>query len=238
MARACVLRVLAFLSGSRIDAFPRIFTHCIPKEDQLRILDLMLLGVICASACCAQQTPPDAPSATTSSAKPARSSYSPPTQSARFKTYITHTYGVFSILEAGARGGIDQARDRPSQWPQGGQGYADRFGSGMGEIAVRGTTEYLLGDIFREDLRFMPCRSACSDSKIKAALQDTFTARKGEDGHRAFSVARLVGPLSGAAVATNTWYPSGYGGTEIARKAGYSYGFAFARNLIRELTAH
>ena len=80
------------------------------------------------------------------------------------------------------------------------------FGSAMGEIAVRGTTEYLVGDAFKEDLRFRPCRGCSVESKFRAALEDTLQARKGDDGHTAFSVARLVGPVSGSLVA-QTWMP-------------------------------
>lgn len=196
------------------------------------------LGVCLFSplACLAQQTLPDAPNASTTSSMPATEVYVPPTQGERFKTYLRHTYSISSVLEAGVRGGIDQARNNPSEWPRGAQGYADRFGSAMGQIAVRDTTEYIVSDIFREDLRFMPCASPCPQSKFERALADTFTARKGDDGHRAFSVARLTGPIAGSVVAKNTWYPAGYGAAEATRQAGMSYAFGFIRNYIRELT--
>jgi len=192
----------------------------------------MLLGL----PAWAQQTAnlPDAPSAPSNT--PAVRIYTPPTQKERFRTYLRHTYGIYSIVEAGIRGGIEQARDNPSQWPEGAEGYADRFGSTIGQIAARGTTEYVLADAFREDLRFIPCASPCSESKMRRALEDTFTARKGQDGHRAFSIARLVGPIAGGAIATNTWYPSGTGGGETAKQIGMSYGFGFLRNYVRELT--
>jgi hypothetical protein len=203
-----------------------------------RIVIIILGGCLLSPlVCLAQQTLPDAPSASiAASLKPATQIYSPPTQGERFKTYVKHTYSVSSVLEGAIRGGIDQARDNPAQWSEGAQGYADRFGSVMGQIAVRGTAEYVVGDIFREDLRFIPCVSPCSDSKFERALADTFTARKGDDGHRAFSVARLAGPIAGSAVAKNTWYPAGYGASEIFREAGFSYAFGFIRNYIRELT--
>ncbi len=186
----------------------------------------------------AQQAPPslpDAPKPSQSAYRPTSPSYSPPTQNQRFKAYLRSTYGIPSIVEAGVHAGIDQARDNPSEWPEGGQGYADRFGSAMGEIAIRGTTEYVVADIFREDLRHQRCESPCSESAFKRALEDTFTARKGEDGHRAFSVARLVGPISGSAVAVNTWYPATSGKSVTAKEVVTQYGFVFSRNLIREL---
>lgn len=199
----------------------------------------VLAQVICVSplVCHAQQTLPDAPSPTRSAV--ASPSYSPPTQGERFKACIKRTYGIEALVEGTTRGAVEQARDEPSQWPKDGQGYADRFGSAMGQIAIRGTTEYVVADLFKEDLRFIPCGKSCSQSsKFEAALEDTFLARKGEDGHRAFSVAQLVGPFSSSAVAVETWYPAGYGSSEIVKQGGFNYFFMFARNYVRELTAH
>jgi hypothetical protein len=194
---------------------------------------LSIACVTFSAVCVAQQALPDAPSAV--STDRATQIYTPPTQGERFKTYARHTFGIYSIVEAGIRGGIDQARDTPSQWPEGGQGYADRFGSAIGQIAVRGTTEYLVSDLFREDLRFVPCADPCSESKLKRAFEDTFTARKGENGQREFSIARLVGPVAGGTIATTLWYPSGYGKAEIARQTAFSYAFGFLRNYFPEL---
>jgi hypothetical protein len=195
--------------------------------------------------CGAQQAAPDLPDAPKPSHsvyKPTTPSYSPPTQAQRFKNYVRQTYGLNSLIEAGARGGISEATDSPSQWPQGGQGYADRFGSAAGEIAIRGTTEYVIADLFKEDLRIRRCGSPCDDSIFKRAFEDTFTARKGEDGHHVFSVARLLGPISGSAVAINTWYPADSGRStsvrEVGKETARNYGFVFSRNLIRELWHH
>ena len=176
---------------------------------------------------------PDAP--TPQTATPPATIYTPPTQGERLRLYVKSTYGLASIVEAGVRGGLDQALDRPSEWPEGGQGYADRFGSAMGEIAVRNTTEYVVADLFREDLRRAPCGSPCTHSAFLRALQDTFTARKGQDGHRSISVARLAGPITASAVAKEAWYPSGYSNSEIPTEAGANYLSQFVRNLIWEL---
>lgn len=206
----------------------------------MKICSTILLGVffIWPSGGHAQQGIPDAPTPQTQAHRTASPVYAPPTQGERLKGYLKATYGIQPVIEAAIRGGLEQKRDRPSQWPEGAQGYADRFGSAMGQIAIRGTTEYVVSDIFYEDLRFIPCASACTGSVFTRALEDTFTARKGDDGHRSFSVARIVGPISGAAVATNTWYPSGYGGSEIAKQAGLSYGLVYLRSLIKEAWSH
>jgi len=206
----------------------------------MKICSTILLGVLVAwpFACYAQEDMPDAPTPQSSAHRTASPVYTPPTQGERLKGYLKATYGIQPVIEAAIRGGLEQKRDRPSEWPQGAQGYADRFGSAMGQIAIRGTTEYVASEVFREDLRFIPCRSPCTQSVFTRALEDTFTARRGEDGHRSFSVARMIGPISGAAVATNTWYPAGYGGSEIAKQAGLSYGLIYLRSLIKEARAH
>ena len=196
----------------------------------------LLCGVFSLSTlvCSAQQSStqlPDAPAAgVTKSASPV---YSPPTQRERFRSYIAQTYGLRSVFEAGLHAGIGQARDNPSQWPEGAEGFGDRLGSAYGEIVVRGTTEYALADLFREDVRRVRCSHPCSESRFKLAFDNTFLARKGEDGHEAFSVARFVSPFSGSAVAVNTWYPSGStGGKNIAAEALVQFGYRYIRNLI------
>lgn len=184
--------------------------------------------------CYAQQSStqlPDAPAlAVTTSASPV---YSPPTQRERFRSYIGQTYGLRSVFEAGLHAGIGQARHSPSEWPEGADGFGDRLGSAYGEIVVRGTTEYALADLFHEDLRRIRCHNPCSESRFKISLDNTFLARKGEDGHEAFSVARFVSPFSGSAVAVNTWYPAGStGGKNIAAEAVVQFGYRYIRNLI------
>ncbi|UWZ82830.1 hypothetical protein [Occallatibacter riparius] len=201
----------------------------------MRDFAALFLGIFSLSygVCWAQQAPthlPDAPDLSIS--KSANSDYARPTQEERFKSYLRQTYGVKSILEAGAHAGIAQARDHPSEWPQGAEGYADRFGSAMGEHAVRGTTEYLLADLLREDIRHVHCSHPCSVSRFKIAFENTFLARRGDDGHEAFSVARFIGPFSGGIVAVNTWYPAGSTGANIFREAGVSFGLRYIRNLI------
>ncbi len=162
--------------------------------------------------------------------------YSPPTQSERFKAYARQTYGPASIFEAAAHSGINQARDQPSEWPQGAEGYGDRLGSAAGEIITRETTEYMVADLLREDIRRIPCRPS-TESKFKLAFEDSFLARRGDDGHRSLSAARLIGPFSGNIVASNTWYPACTTRAEKARGIGLTFGLVYVRSLMREIIA-
>jgi hypothetical protein len=49
------------------------------------------------------------------------------------------------------------------------------------------------------------------------ALISTLTARRGEDGHRVFSIAALVGPYAGTMTAIYGWYPNRYGAKDAFR---------------------
>lgn len=187
-----------------------------------------------ASSSLCQRSSSDVPNAPAPQTAPA--GYIPPTQQERLHAYIRHTYSVYSVVEAGVRAGIDQVTGNPSGWPEGAEGYGERYGSAFGEIVVRGTTEYFIADAFREDIRFFPCSHPCADSALIRAAQDTFTARKGDDGHRAFSIARILGPVAGGMVATEAWLPGSYTGKDVAREIGWNYGFSFIRNYLRELS--
>jgi len=201
---------------------------------------MFLVGLLGCTAlvCSAQQTTsiPDPPTPVIKQTTAV--TYSPPTQSERFKCYISQTFGVMSVFEAAAHAGIAQARDNPSEWQQGAAGYGDRFGSAFGEIVVRGTTEFALANLFREDLRRSGCDRPCSKSKFELAFEDTFLARRGSDGHESFSIARIIGPFSGSIVAVNTWYPAGSGKSSVAREVGLQLGLRYAGNLVRESLRH
>lgn len=216
------------LIGSVIE--PRL----IGKVMRTGVVFFLGVAVCCGRICHSQPTQSQIPDAPPPSVNlPERPAYAPPTQGERFKTYVSHTYGWTSIVEAAAHGGIAQTRDNPSQWPQGAEGYGYRVGSATGEIVVRATTEYAIADLFREDLRPLRCVHPCSGSRFKVALDNSFLARRGDDGHEAISVARIIGPFSSSTVAVNTWYPGGSGRANVAREAGLQFGLIYIRNLLR-----
>jgi len=194
-----------------------------------RFVAAVIGGIVGANLVCAQQTPPQNPDPTAVS-NPA---YEPPTHSEKFHTYLKHTFGIGSILTAGVHAGIDQAQHKPSEWPEGAEGYAQRFGSALGAHVARGTTAYAFGELFHEDLRYVHCTPNCSVSnRFRIAFENTFTAAKGDDGHREFSAARFLGPISGGFV-SSTWRPNGFKAKGVAREIGLNYSLGFARNLVR-----
>jgi hypothetical protein len=201
----------------------------------MKIFRVIVLGAICWSPliCYAQHRLPDAPSPAPPHGTAVRQ-YTPATPGERFSAYAKATFSFRTILEAGVRGGLQQARGVPSGWPGGAEGFGDRFGSAVGEIVVRNTTKLVVADLFREDIRFIPCNPGCSKSLVVAALEDTFLARKGDDGHRSFSVAQVVGPVVGSATAVYGWYPPGSSKSEIGVQTGVVLSVQLVKNFIRE----
>ncbi len=103
--------------------------------------------------------------------------------------------------------------------------------------AVRGTTAYAFGELFKEDLRYVRCTDCSPSTQLKTAFENTFTAAKGSDGHRVFSIARFLGPISGG-VAAATWRPGGFERRDLVRQVGLAYGLGYMRTLVRALVKH
>jgi hypothetical protein len=127
-----------------------------------------------------------------------------------------------------------QARDTPSEWGQSGEGFAERFGSVMGEEAISGTTRYALSSALREDNRYFRCQGCSFSQKIGNAFVSEFTARRGQDGHRTISVSKLVSPFAGPLIAKNTWYPNSYTRANALKEVGVSFGARFVVDVFRE----
>ena len=77
--------------------------------------------------------------------------------------------------------------------------------------AVSTTTRYALAEAFKEDTLYYRCECTGLFPRLKHAVISTLTARRGEDGHRVFSVPALVAPYAGSMAAVYGWYPGRYG---------------------------
>jgi hypothetical protein len=87
---------------------------------------------------------------------------------------------------------------------------------------VATTTRYGLSEAFKEDAMYYRCECGGTFPRLRHALVSTLTARRGDDGHRVFSVPALVGPYAGAMTATYAWYPNRYGAKDAFRSGNYS----------------
>jgi hypothetical protein len=148
--------------------------------------------------------------------------YVRPTQKVKLVNYLFDAYGPFPLVGAALVAGVNQADGTPREWGGGIGGFGRRWGSNYGIGAITTTTRYGMAEMLREDTLYYRCQCTGFFPRFGHALISTFTGRRGEDGHRVFSVPSLVAPYVGEMVAVYAWYPSRYDAKDAFRQANYS----------------
>jgi hypothetical protein len=156
--------------------------------------------------------------------------YYRPSEHEKLRNYAFDSFGPYAFLGSAFSAGIAQAGTSshaqnagiPPDWGQGWDSYGARFGSDFGINLITQTTRYSLAEAFRQDTIFYRCECSGFLPRLKHALISTVTARKGEDGHRVFSLPALVAPYAGTEVAVLLWYPSRYEPQDGFRMGNYN----------------
>ncbi len=148
--------------------------------------------------------------------------YMRPPQGTKLRNYLFDAFGPYPVVGAGIAGGINQVQNTPPEWRQGAEGYSKRFGSDFGIAAVTTTTRYALSEAFHEDTLYYRCECKGVFHRLSHAVISTFTARRGNDGHRVFSFPDVVAPYAGTMTAVYGWYPGRYNYKDAFRMGNYS----------------
>jgi hypothetical protein len=148
--------------------------------------------------------------------------YTRPPQSTKLHNYVFDAFGPYPIVGAAAVAGFNQTYNTPPEWKQSAEGYGKRFASDFGIAAVSTTTRYALAEAFKEDTLYYRCECTGVFPRLRHAVLSTLTARRGEDGHRVFSVPSLVSPYVGTMTAVYGWYPDRFGAKDAFRMGNYN----------------
>jgi hypothetical protein len=148
--------------------------------------------------------------------------YTRPTQRTKLHNYFFDAVGPYPIIGAALAAGINQADDTPPEWGQGAEGFGKRFGSNFGIAATATTTRYVLAEALREDTLYYRCECKGAFPRFSHAVISTFTARRGDDGHRVFSLPAVIAPYVGTMTAVYAWYPDRYDARDAFRMGNYS----------------
>jgi hypothetical protein len=148
--------------------------------------------------------------------------YVRPTHRTKASNYLFDAYGPYPIVGAASAAGINQMSNAPLEWGQGAGGYSKRFGSDFAIAAVATTTRFGLAEAFKEDTLYYRCECSGVWPRTAHAVTSTFTARRGEDGHRVFSLPALLAPYAGTMTAVYGWYPNRFGAKDAFRMGNYS----------------
>ena len=148
--------------------------------------------------------------------------YTRPTEATKIRNYLFDAFGPYPIVGATFTAGFDQARKTPGDWGRGTEGYHKRFASDFSIAAIGTTTRYALSEAFKEDTLYYHCECKGVLPRLRHAVISTLTARRGEDGHRVFSVAALLAPYAGTMTAVYGWYPRRYSAKDALRMGNYN----------------
>jgi len=203
---------------------------------------LILIGatLLAALALSAKSQPLDAVSEKSSSIvenpAPAQlnETYIRPSQKTMLVNYVFDAYGPYPIVGAGIVAAYNQLGNSPPEWNQGSEGFGKRFGSDFAIAVVGTTTRFGLSEAFKEDALYYRCECRGFLPRLSHAALSTFTARRGEDGHRVFSIPALVGPYTGSMTAIYSWYPDRFGAKDAIRMGNYNLLIYMAGNISLE----
>jgi hypothetical protein len=151
-----------------------------------------------------------------------RLGYVRPSKETRLHNYLFDAFGPYPLMGAAIVGGINQADNTPPEWGQGAGGYGRRVGSNYGIAAVSATTRYALSEVLHEDTLYYRCACTGFFPRLGHALVSTLISRRGDEGHRIFSVPALVAPYAGTMTATYGWFPGRYGAKDAFRMGNYN----------------
>lgn len=148
--------------------------------------------------------------------------YVRPTQRTMASNYVFDAFGPYPIAGSAVAAGIHQFGNEPPEWDQGVAGYARRFGSDVGILAVGTTTHFVLSEALREDSLYYRCECQGVFPRLRHAVLSTVTARRDDDGHRVFSFPALVAPYAGSFTGVYGWYPDRFGVKDAFRIGNYT----------------
>jgi hypothetical protein len=150
-----------------------------------------------------------------------------------------------ALLGATFFGGVAQIRDQPSQWERNWRGFGQRVGSRYTQNLAKGSTEFLVGLLVRDDPRHV---NYASDPLIKArrsgaaprvghAVLDWITVRRSSrdgKGRRIPHVSLFAGAVVSGTVG-NLWYPEPLTTrSQVARRVASSLATALAASFYHE----
>ena len=112
----------------------------------------------------------------------------------------------FFFARTAAWAGIQQARDDPSEWHQGAEGYSKRLGAGFADAVTGGLiSNAILPSLLHQDPRYFYQGTGTKKSRALHAMLAPIIC-KGDNGALQPNYSQLGGSLIGSSIAT-AYYP-------------------------------
>jgi hypothetical protein len=152
--------------------------------------------------------------------------FRPLTQRERSQLYLKTMANPLGYIKAGFSAGIDQWKDKPTEWEQGASGYAKRYANIVGQYSIQRTVTFCLASALHEDNRYFNSGKKGVWSRSGYALASGILARH-DDGTRHVSVSQLGGVAAGAFL-SRVWQPPSQ---HSAGDGAVSFGITMASNM-------
>ena len=157
-----------------------------------------------------------------------------PARHQRVNDYRRSLYGKETVGRSAASAGINQLRNTPHEWGGGVGGFAKRFGSAMGEHAVKATIELGVGALHHEDLHYHRSNLHGTLPRMKYAVVHTFIVPKTNRPGKTVALGRISGSM-GAGIISRAWQPASTAGLASGlASGGVSLGATVGLNMARE----
>jgi hypothetical protein len=157
----------------------------------------------------------------------------PLTTKLKYRLAWKSTTDVVTIGGVAFLAGLQQAGDQYSEFGQGAQGYAKRFGAEYGDAFV---STFLSGavfpSLFKQDPRYFYRGTGSTKKRILHAISNSVSC-KGDNGRWQVNYSNIAGVVSGAAIAS-TYYPSKSQGMDILQNSLVRMGESSLAGIVQE----
>lgn len=157
----------------------------------------------------------------------------PLTSGQKFKLAVQYI-NPYTFVFVAAEAGINQARNHPSDYGQGAEGYGKRYGAGLADGLTDGI--FVTGvypSIFHQDPRYYRLGDGSFSHRVEYAVTRVLVTRQ-DSGRKAFNISEILGSFSSSALAV-TYYPqSERDFSDVAQRAGISFAFDAGFDLLKE----
>ncbi|MGA3186622.1 MAG: hypothetical protein ABSF22_05870 [Bryobacteraceae bacterium] len=116
-----------------------------------------------------------------------------------------HLFDIDNLIYAGIGAGFDQLRDRPGEWGEGGDAFAERYASHVGQYLIQRSIMFPVQAIDHEDTRFFRSKRTSFGGRVGDAFLHTVW-RHNDSGGMMPAYSEFLGDY-GAAAISRTWWP-------------------------------
>src|SRR5882724_7816115 len=157
----------------------------------------------------------------------------PLTSGQKFKLAVQYL-NPYTFAFVAADAGINQARNSPSEYGQGAEGYGKRYGAGFADGLIDGIlVTGVYPSVFHQDPRYYRLGDGTFSHRTGYAVSRILVTRQ-DSGRRAFNISEIMGSFTSAAIGV-TYYPkSERDFSDVAERAGIQFGFDAGFNVLKE----